>query len=148
MPDALKMRDIDPESYRHPGEREARRRIHAMPGLAGFLDLAAGCADGAAGRQAEIASMARISEGVYPRLDELWKGMEDDFGLRGVAVHIAFASPEPWTMGGDGKKPLVTLSSRLLDELLAGDMRTLLAMIAGAIRLGNAGFHATSDFLR
>ncbi|MCC8180563.1 MAG: hypothetical protein LIP23_06615 [Planctomycetes bacterium] len=141
-------KNINPELYRHPGEREALARLKKIPGFAKALDMLSEGSGGKAERQTEIASMLRVGPGVYPALAELWSDACGRFGLGEIPLHLGFNPPQPWSIRGGNEQPVVILSSRLLDELPEPEMEALLLSQAGLIRLGNATNLAAADFLR
>lgn len=148
MTSTVEFKYINPELYRHPGEVEARDRLLKLPGFSKALDLSKDGASGKAERQAEIASMARVGPGVYPVLDDMWSQIQGTFGINGVALHIAFEYPQPWSIRGGADNPSIVVDSRWLEVLQEREMAALLAMQAGGIRLGNANYFAYADFLR
>lgn len=148
MSTTIEFKYINPELYRHPGEREARERLQKLPGFAKALEMTAEGAGGRAERQAEISSMTRVGPGVYPVLHDLWLDILNRFGLNAVPLHIAFDFPQPWTIHGGDEDPRIILDQKWLDVLPEPEMSALLAQMAGSIRLGNASFIAYADFLR
>jgi hypothetical protein len=143
-----RMQRIDPEIFRHPSEREAMARLEKIPKFHKILDIAAAHIGGKAERRAEIASMVRVSSGVYPRLAEMWRETLANFGLIDAPLHISFLDAVPWTLRGDEDHPRAILSSIMLDVVPEDEMAALLAMIAGGFRLGHAKYMAVGDFLR
>lgn len=142
------MRNIDVELYRHPSERECAARLARIPKFQTLLDAAAAHIGGKAERQAEIASMVRVSNGVYPRLGEIWRETLDGFGIVDAPLHVGYLDVHPWTVRGDDRNPRAIVSSIMLDTLPEDEMSALLAMIAGGFRLGHARYVAVCDFLR
>lgn len=139
---------INPELYRHHGEKEARDRLKKLPGFNKAIDMMSDGMVGKAELQAEIASMIRVGPGVYPVLHDLWNDTLGQFGLSGVPLHIAFQYPQPWAIRGGDDSPVLVVDGRWLDVLQEKEMAALLAMQAGAIRLGNASYFAYADLLR
>ena len=148
MTSTVEFKYINPELYRHPGEREARNRLEKIPGFAKALEMMSEGAGAKAERQAEIASMVRVGPGVYPVLNDFWNDTQKLFGLQGIPLHIAFESPQPWTIRGGNDHPCLIIDGKWLDVLLEREMAALLAMQAGSIRLGNATYLAAADVLR
>lgn len=144
----VEFRLVDPELYRHPGERSALARLKKIPGFSKALDMMSEGMGGKAERQTEIASMLRVGPGIYPVLYELWRDALGQFGLPDVPLHIGFHHPHPWSIRGGNDQPSVLLSDHLLTLLPEREMQALLAMQAGSIRLGNATYLAAADFLR
>ncbi|MDR1613356.1 MAG: hypothetical protein LBT97_11340 [Planctomycetota bacterium] len=142
------MRRVDVELYRHPGERECAERLERIPKFQWLLDAAAAHIGGKAERQVEIASMARVSAGVYPRLAEMWRETLAVFGLADAPLHIGYLDPQPWTVRGDDRDPRLIVSSIMLEAVPEDEMGALLAMAAGSFRLGHARYLAVCDFLR
>lgn len=144
----VEFRHINPELYRHPGERAARARLDKIPGLQKALDFLADNAGIKAERQAETASMVRVGPGVYPVLSDLWNDLQRQFGLGGIPLHVAWHYPQPYALRGANETPSVILVSRLLETLSEREMSALLAMQLGSIRLGNATLIAAADLSR
>ncbi len=144
----IEFKYINPELYRHPGERAARVRLEKIPGFAKALELMPEGPVCKAERQAEVASMVRAGPGVYPALAEMWKGVQERFAVKPAPLFIAFGAAQPWSIQGGNEAPSVVLDCRCLDLLPAAEMEALLASQAGSIRLGNAGYLAAADFVR
>lgn len=139
---------LNAELYRHPGERAARARLEKFPGFKKAVDALIDYSGIEAERQAEIASMIRVGPGVYPVLADLWNGLQQQFGLNGIPLHIAWDLPQPIILRGGNDHPSVVLDSRMLESLPEREMSALLAMQVGSIRLGNADLVAACDFSR
>lgn len=139
---------INPELYRHPEERAAKKRLEMAPGFGKALEMLAGGSGGKAERQAETASMIRVGPGVYPALNDLWIGVLDLFGLKAVPLFIAYKYPQLWAVRGGNDDPALILDGSALDTLSEAQMEALLAAQAGSIRLGNATYLGAADFLR
>ncbi len=148
MTSAIEFKYINPELYRHPLEREAKKRLDMIPGYKKALDMMSDGSGMRAERQAEIASMVRVGRGVYGQLSEVWNGVQNQFGLSSVPLHIAYDCPMRWSLRGGNDHPSVVIDARLLDELPEREMQALLSMQAGSIRLGNATYLAATDFVR
>ncbi len=148
MTATVEFRYLNPELYRHPGEREARARLEKIPGFNKALDMLTDNSGVKAERQAEIASMVRVGSGVYPVLADLWNSVQTLFGLHGVPLHVTWDARQPCSLRGGNQNASVILDCRLLDSLSEMEMSALLAMQAGSIRLGNATLLAAADFSR
>lgn len=141
-------KNINPELYRHPGEREALAGLAKIPGFAKAVAMMSEAGSGQADRQAVVASMLRVGPGAHPVLAELWNKTLALFGLGNVPLYVAFHLPQPWSVRGGNDNPFLVLSADLLDSLPEREMAALLATQAGAIRLGNATHLGAADFLR
>lgn len=148
MAESIDFKYISPELYRHSGEKEAVRNLEKIPGFRKAIDMMAETIGGQAERQAEIASMARVGAGVYPALHSLWSGVQDNFGLQNIPLHLTSDSDQCCAIRGGNDHPAVVMFAGLLDLLPEREMAALLAMQAGAVRLGNATYLAAADFLR
>lgn len=139
---------LNPELYRHPGERAARSKMDKIPGLNKALAALTDNAGLKAERQAQTASMTKIGPGVYPVLFNLWTEVQEQFGLTGIPLHVAWNYPQAYALRGGNDDPIVILDSKTLEQFAEREMTALLAMQAGSIRLGNATLLAAADFSR
>lgn len=144
----VECKNIDPELYRHPGERAARAKLEKIPGFAKCVAMLADSFNASAERQAELGSAARVGPGVYPALHSLWAAVQARFGLGGIPLHIVHRAGGPAALRGGNARPAVLLDAALLPSLPEREMEALLAAQAGAIRLGNATLDAAADTLR
>lgn len=139
---------LNPELYRHPGEKAARLKMEKIPGLKKALNFLTDSAGLKAERQAETSSMVKVGPGVYPVLSDLWNDVQSQFGLHGIPLHIAWKHTQSYSLRGGNEAPAVIIDSSLLDVLNEREMTALLAMQAGSVRLGNATLIAAADFSR
>lgn len=139
---------MNAELYRHPGERAAREKIEKVPAIGKLLSFLTDSSGLKAQRQAEMSSMVRAGGGVYPVLADLWTDTQRQFGLNGIPLFIAWEWSHPYALRGGNENPAVIINSRLLETLEEKEMRALLAMQAGSVRLGNASLLAAADFSR
>ncbi len=146
---AIDFKHLNPELYRHPGERAARAKLERIPGFARIAGMmASDNFSTGAERQAELASSARAGTGVYPALHALWTAVQARFGLSGIPLHIAHGQGTRAALRGGNDRPLVLLPSALLSSLPEREMEALLAMQAASVRLGNATLAAAADAAR
>ncbi len=145
---SVEFKYLSAELYRHPGEREARARLEKIPGFKKALGVLIDNSGIQAERQAQIASTVRVGPGVYPELADVWNGVQQQFGLNGIPLHVAGRMPQSVQLCGGSDHPSVILGGGLLSSLPKDEMTALLAMQAGSIRLGNADLMAASDFSR
>ncbi len=143
---------LDPELYRHPGERAARARLEKIPGFGKFIDRITTNFNASAQRQAELGSMARAGAGVYPLLHALWTRVQERFGLRDIPLHLAHdaaARGEPSVaLRGSNDHPVVLLDAAFAASLPEREMEAVLFAQAASVRLGNATLLAAADMMR
>lgn len=144
----MSFKEINPELYRHPGEKDAWGKLEKAPGFAMLIDLMSDHGGGKAERLVELASMVKVGPDVYPKLFKKWQDCLEQAGLAEISLHICGCDGQPWTLKGGNAAPRALLSSSLLDELSVEEMQVLLAMIAGSVKLGNATNIAAAEFLR
>ncbi len=144
----IPFKDINPELYRHPGEKDALGKLEKAPGFAKLLDLMSDHGGGKAERLVELASMVKVGPDVYPKLFKKWQDCLAQADLVEMPLHICGCEGQPWTLKGGNAAPRALLSSRLLDELSTDEMQVVLAMVAGSVKLGNATTIAAAEFLR
>jgi len=130
--------DISPRAYEHPADRGALVALRAIPGFDGVLKAVSGAIGERSIRLLYLATSIRVSPRQYPELHQLITECATTLDLQPIPELYIEQNPVPNAMTIGLDKPIIVLSTGLLQLLDEDGLRFAIGHEVGHVLSGHA----------
>ncbi|OLR91509.1 M48 family metallopeptidase [Actinokineospora bangkokensis] len=138
---------ISPRAYEHPADRGAMAALRAVPGVGEVLKGAAGLFSERGERLMATASMVRVGEKQYPKIDRLRHEVAEVLDLDVVPAVYVHRQPEVQALTVGIDEPFIVLSTGLVELLDTEALRFVLGHEMGHVLSGHSVLRTLLDRL-
>jgi Zn-dependent protease with chaperone function len=130
--------DISPRAWEHPADRGALVALRAIPGFDQILKAISGAIGERSVRLLYLATSIRVSPRQYPQLHQLVTECATTLDLQPIPELFVQRDPNPTAMTIGLDRPIIVLSTGLLDLVDAEGMRFLIGHEVAHVVSGHA----------
>ncbi|MCW2804522.1 MAG: peptidase family protein [Propionibacteriaceae bacterium] len=134
----IRFPDLSPRAYEHPADRGALVALRAIPGFDGVLKTISGAIGERSIRLLYLATSIRVSPRQYPELHQMITECATTLDLQPVPELYVYRDPMPNAMTIGLDKPLIVISTGMLDLLDDDGLRFILGHEVGHVLSGHA----------
>ncbi len=134
----IRFPDLSPRAYEHPADRGALVALRAIPGFDGVLKAISGAIGERSVRLLYLATAIRVSPRQYPEIHQILNECATTLDLQPIPELYIQRDPNPnaLTIGLD--KPIIVLSTGLLDLVDGDGLRFVIGHEVGHVLSGHA----------
>lgn len=130
--------DLSPRAYEHPADRGALVALRAIPGFDAVLKAVSGAIGERSVRLLYLASSIRVSDRQYPLLHQILSECATALDVQPVPELYVQQNPMPTAMTVGLDRPLIVISTGMLDLVDENGLRFILGHEIGHVLSGHA----------
>jgi Zn-dependent protease with chaperone function len=134
----IRFPDLSPRAYEHPADRGALVALRAIPGFDGVLKTISGAIGERSIRLLYLATSIRVSPRQYPELHQMITECATTLDLQPIPELYVYRDPMPNAMTIGLDKPIIVISTGMLDLLDDDGLRFILGHEVGHVLSGHA----------
>ncbi|MFT4165492.1 MAG: M48 family metallopeptidase [Microlunatus sp.] len=134
----IRFPDLSPRAYEHPADRGALVALRAIPGFDQVLKTISGAIGERSVRLLYLASAIRVSPRQYPLLHQMVNECATTLDVQPVPELYVQQSPQPTAMTIGLDRPLIVLSTGMLDLVDDDGLRFVIGHEVGHVLSGHA----------
>jgi Zn-dependent protease with chaperone function len=134
----IRFPDISPRAYEHPADRGALVALRAVPGFDAVLKMISGAIGERSVRLLYLATAIRVSPRQYPELHQLLSECATTLDLQPIPELYIQQSPMPSAMTIGLDRPIIVISTGMLDLLDIDGVRFIVGHEVGHVLSGHA----------
>jgi Zn-dependent protease with chaperone function len=134
----IRFPDISPRAYEHPADRGALVALRAIPGFDAVLKAISGAIGERSIRLLYLATGIRVSPRQYPQLHQLLNECSTTLDVQPIPELYVYRDPMPNAMAIGLDKPIIVISTAMLDLVDEEGLRIVLGHEVGHVLSGHA----------